>query len=439
MYSIDVQYSKSMISTVISTVYTTPDSMMNPSSDFNQNFKLNPTSPDTPYWIAIIEDSHFDNLIYLTKDITGKNWILYHQNPEWNSPVQHFKLVTHIRANQYFRDNQETLAKCFGHFTYNEMRMVHFQFVKTDHDQTIPPHCIGIDENATIMLDQAIQRYLVPHGTMQGEFRCRNFMVAIDNCFVFINPASILDFVFSTLVKSNNHTDVVDYVNILTNSAYYPLLYDLFDSCRREFETVRNQPPNAVYTRIFDSVKENDPDYYASSIDKFNRDITELFAELVNLPIEFTNRLREFYPIFISSIKKELAFELYLSYKRLSVYHDERTIIYKQFSSHPYITIYQKLDGIYKHNRQTDKKFRITRDIVFDLLHSNNIYSNKLQDLVISGIARRSELFEPMYELFIKRKNNLPNYSKEYYPYRIFYPYLFVMEHLIRHSQNSTV
>lgn len=249
---------------------------------------------------------------------------------------------------------------------------------------------------------------------------------------IHINSQSEFDMIMYIARYGN---DVRSCINLSQNMCTLnPLVKYVIFRINQCFKGLQLLNPKSDYTMIFNSIKDNDIEYYNLKMDGFKTSIMEIFAN----HCKSSDNDGTFLGAFIDTFKRELAIELSVVYHRLWHYPHERTALTNHYCNHPYIELIKMIED----------RFTSKNDGIFNFVNSQHAYDiltvipnqssqedYDLTKLIQNAITHRSELFNYAYDLYKKTTSDdiqpKVNTRNVYYPFKIFSPALYVMEHLL--------
>lgn len=273
------------------------------------------------------------------------------------------------------------------------------------------------------------------------------------NMFMTINPkinspGSGIDLIFYLISSTTSKQDIRKLTDKLLCTDFYentkPSMYDL----KNRFDFVHKLEPKKEYCEIYELFNKNDKEYFDSKLKQFQKSVINLFYRLeTSFGSNNTHHIgtgngdyslaqRYYVSCFVSEfsndLKKNLASELDAFYHRLRLFPNERKELYKYYGNHPYVKLIKTVHTNFQKNYT--KGDRITPERIYDMM-GVTISST----ILVEALTSRSELFVPVYNLFLKSKENniQPKFKTNYnyFPFKIFSTNLFVMENMLNNNK----
>lgn len=253
------------------------------------------------------------------------------------------------------------------------------------------------------------EAFVLQNGTVQ---KLKHFVMPEIN----LEPeTSAIDMIFHLFTNHINCKENRNEITIFASS--FPAHFKLFigDFCKR-LDALELTEPKRNYSQIFNEFSHNDKTYHENHMRVFQdktTDILELHKNNSDICVNVNQGIIVF-NTFENELFDDFILELFYLYRRFHRFPSDRRQIYTKHSSHAYVTILSRIHELRCHCYLTvDLAF--IKSVVIEMI-----------DTVKAAMRTRSELFQDMYELFKKSPN-----GRFYYPFKIFSPTLFVMEHLL--------
>lgn len=201
----------------------------------------------------------------------------------------------------------------------------------------------------------------------------------------------------------------------------------------KKIDNVKNNDSAKGYSDIFELFSINDTEYHANRSELFKIGCCNIFDTVKKLLEENNlNKIKQFLIHFMTTIRKKFTIELFIVFWRLKHYPEERQKVLKMYGNHPYIVLLSILNS-YRKERFCSQK--IVADFIFQGMSINSDFWN----ILLNAIKYRSDLFEYMYQLYLETEKKRDKSKKfkyeigtEYFPFKIYNNYLFVMENVLR-------
>ncbi|XWV25200.1 hypothetical protein QJ856_gp0572 [Tupanvirus deep ocean] len=260
----------------------------------------------------------------------------------------------------------------------------------------------------------------------------RNIIIPTRTGLVHINPQSDVEMIFSVMRIGKNKPQITDLVNVLVSNEYADNTQIVFDKLKLRFKMIQSMKPKTEYSKIYQLYDQHDKEYYNMKMQIFQKNVIDIFTKAIN---HDENNIGNFVSDFINSFKFDLAFELSIVYHRLRHFPQERVKLFRTYPNHPYVKLLKMIQDDYIKNHKRLRNF-INADIISKMFEVNNmIIHDEFYETIIQAVTRRSELFVFMYELYLESvANNVrPKYKTKYnyFPFKIFSPTLFAMDHML--------
>lgn len=241
-------------------------------------------------------------------------------------------------------------------------------------------------------------------------FEPNDYIMMTKYGLLHVNPPSEIDMMMSFLMYHTEKVSMKFFINRFFGMKNNPCIN--FLTKLKKLNTVH---PNNEYKNIFHLVQTHENAY-------FNRFMTHFQAEIVQL-INSTDTEWKQSQNFGKNLKKDFAYEITNLYHRLLLFPHEKEMLYQRYPHHPYIELLQMIFKTGCYHYESVYRF---------LEHSK---TRKFQLLLINAIGRRSKIFDFYYNLYLNSNRTkihlvYPD-TFNYFPFRIFSPYLFLMEHII--------
>ena len=386
---------------------------------------VNSSSKEVP----IILGKNKANLFYLTFDNVKNIWLFYHGNKQW-SEVEKYNTISTILQNEIgflFKTNSY-----YGAIINNMLEIIQYKNEK----QTWIANCfcdnyLNLNENILHTIESKPNSVEQIHKLYFLDDYSDLIFPTI-NGFVHFNSASYSDFIFTMLTSSTSINNTMQLINIFFSEQYYKNIIPAVLNFKTNLEMVYTLEPKKEYSQVYQLFDKYDKKYFDIIINTFQTDVMSIFN---NCKLAFdthsdTNSnnidIATFIGNFINRLKIDLSVELAIVYHRLRCFPYERTTLYKQFPNHPYIKL---LKIIHQYFIKTKKNICINEILN---MYNNNVFTN---NILTDAIASRNDLFVFMYELFLDTniRKIKPKYKFKYtyFPFKIFSPTLFIMEHML--------
>jgi hypothetical protein len=229
------------------------------------------------------------------------------------------------------------------------------------------------------------------------------------------NPSECIDFIFFILISGRSFSHIVELIGHWMSQTDYQYFVE-------NIKSIQSIKPKEQYSRIYNLYRNHDRKYFDRKMTNFQENVIRILNNFENLstdPFEISMAK------FIDRVKIDLSVELNTVYQRLRYFPQERNLLYRTYPDHPYVKLIKMI-----HIHYLDDK-RIVNINAMEILH----FFNKVDaNVLIDAVATRSELFEFMYERYLGTvaNNVAPKYNTKhnYFPFKVFSPILFLMEHL---------
>lgn len=377
-----------------------------------------------------------DNEILIIPKITKKNiclleyssngWIIYHALPDIE------KYTTNIKYNDL-----STECRHLAIITPDNLEIIQ----SINSEGYCHNYLLGIAKHYNPIKNIYYDKYFVTN----EKYICENIkpvknfndIVAFSETkgIIYLNSTDCFDLI-NCLLFTPSDSDLSYLVAVLVSESYRNVTCLAFQDFISKFIDIQNQNPLYRYTEIYHLYQEHDNEYFQKKIGIFQQQITNILENVKSIShTDLGTSITEF----IINCRRDFCIELSTLYHRYRHYVHEREYIYKKYPDHPYIKILKLL-----HQKYIETKEKITSDLIFDILFGNNSNSaryfhtysiyNEYSNLVISAIQNRSLVFHDAYKKYSESiecniaPKFLTNYN--YYPFKVFSPYLFIMEHL---------
>lgn len=384
-------YQPSIINSLVSICYSPKSTLMN-NTHLHTLLKIR-CSPNGK--IPLIPGAHISDLVYIVFNPDFKIWELYHRKLE--------NLMVFAKFNEIY-PILNTMNKYYAVVLNQNLKLI--QCTTSDGKVFIYDWCYDHEPNANI-LDSIIP-------TLGGGI-------------VHINPTSHIDLIFCIVKFSRGRDHTSEMMEILVSDEYYDHTSFAFENFRKNFEKIRDIDPMPAYKEIYKCFQKNDSEYFSRKIVEFQEQILEFFSEMNNAFRLRGSALADFMTSFIDKFKKDVVIEIYTLYNRFRNYVSERNVIYQL--DHPYVELLKMMDD-----------FNIgTESDVSNMIFFNDsfVVYDKLTSAILSAIKNRHGLLYLVYQEYWStvtsgpKAKNWATTKHNYYPFKIFSPSLFLMEHLL--------
>lgn len=254
---------------------------------------------------------------------------------------------------------------------------------------------------------------------------------------ILLNPKNCIDMIFTMMTKK--YSDIDKMFTILENPDYQnlmgPIFYELIDN----IGNLQYQNKPSKYITIFRLISENDHEYYGQKLPVFQNQCMKIFNHADEYIMSNNIRCTHLAD-FIKNIRKEICLELFHVYHRWRNFPSERLMIRKLFPDHPYIIL---INHIHNDLIIKNKNRFISPSLIENYLFENKKYFTVYDEniiLLLKALKYRNQLLEHAYKAYLNTKscNELPKYKNyylnmkhSYYPFKVFSPYIFLMDHLL--------
>ena len=355
------------------------------------------------------------NLVYLRFDTELNLWNMYHSNTDsqFNDIIQrefgHWSDIISKEDNYLgiVDNNSCFLIQCVFtppkqgyHFVYAFCR-----------------HCFDTDNK---------QMYTRSYGTdskldIYPMDNFSNIFIPNTDKIICLNSTSPLDLIFSSIHLGS-------YGQTICNALYY--VNRLSKNFRNELNIIHDMKPDNIYNQIYQYIYHNDCDYFKQKMANMKAEISKIFAQF-RIAFEIKPNIQtqtKFIANLVNNFRKELAIELCLVYHRFRHFPHERLSINQKYSHNPFI----KLVKLVHQNYLGSRKF-VRSDDIAQIFYGTMINSELIN--LREAIQKRQQLFVPLYLEYQNtiQKNIKPKYqiSYNYFPLKVFSPYLFIMGHWV--------
>ncbi|XWV26459.1 hypothetical protein QJ857_gp0610 [Tupanvirus soda lake] len=387
---------------------------------------------------TFVHGSNKDYLFYLVFDTKQNKWLFYHRNPFWEK-TKTIKSVMHMNDIKEYVESLiycDTIVKTYqymGFIVQNENNIDIINIINQEGNSIIANEIypIGISyvdfDNKTYHLN----------GTNPFFQNYSDMIIPTRTGLVHINPKSDVEMLLSVMRIGKSQSHVRDLVNVLVSKEYADNMQVVFYKLKMRFERIQSMRPKIEYSKIYQLFDEHDKEYYNMKMKTFQKSIIDTFQQAKNVfsLCSNNNDMGIFVSDFVNSFKFDLAFELSIVYHRLRHFPQERVKLYRKYPNHPYVKLLKMIQDIYVKNHKRSRNF-INVDIISKMLEKDNmIINDEFSEIIIQAVSRRSELFVYMYNLYLESvsKNVKPKYKTKYnyFPFKIFSPTLFAMDHML--------
>lgn len=257
--------------------------------------------------------------------------------------------------------------------------------------------------------------------------------------FMKINDPNHIQFILEILTNTNDKqpnflcsdNQENNFKHILTMTPFLTILNNL----ETEINRIKNSSPKHTFSKIHALLITDNKDFYLSKILIFQQNVSAIINLYISISNFSINNINKHLCDFIINFRKEFSIELCIIYHYLRVYPQERVRIYGKNANNSYIKLIKLIHRYYIQYKKSNKK-SVEIDDIIDIFTTNVMdkYCNITQ-LIKDAVSQRSYIILQLYESFVNVTNNKikPKYhtNNNYYPFKIFSPYLFIMEHIL--------
>ncbi|BCS83067.1 hypothetical protein QLL95_gp1056 [Cotonvirus japonicus] len=388
MYNID------NINKFIRLAYGTKQELMDEKSYLNELINFNGNNNK----INIVLDK--SDLIYLCFDYNINEWVI-NVSKNFNKNVYYCI----YDATKNLDKNLEYLA------------MINPETIKLNILYTI-----DYDEKYSLMYpcDYFVADYttdtIISRQRTYGYLSYENLLILTNTCIILLNSTSPLDMITSTVQISFNHNTIQQIINTISinNSS---LIKNILKKYTNNLIKLSYQKPDKNYTQIFNLIEDIQNDYFEKNIDIFNIHTTFILNR-------YPKKTQEEFYNFIDNVKNDFITEINSLYHRFRKYPQERHEMYNLFPNSGYTTIIKNIHKYYM-NHCKDNHTTIDCDKIKNMFENSFDENHNLISNIFCAIRTRSFYLKSMIHL-MRKSNDL------YFPFKIFSPYLFIMEHLMK-------
>ena len=471
-----ISYNPAVVKSIFSYAYSSKKELVNKKAKINELLSIQYLSYPNNYCVPVLPKKHINDFFYVIFNEEIGKWIFYHSNKSWTSYNKISKISNLLDTDPYLKKYLPDMMHCFGYIVDNSLQFIYFS---KKNDTSISPctmRCIPITSHyCYIDLKNNFLKTKVSHGYKETYIEsCSDLIVPLDKGMAHINSSSFIDLIFIIFKLSANNNDVDDFLEILTSKNYYDEINPAFQNFFDKLNLIRTTPPMDNYNLVYQLFSDHDKNYFDEKMTEFRENVLETFNKSTfqnSSPDEISlstkrqvmpeasipritlseNRqvmpeasipsITNFLSEFIGGFKRDISFELNTVYHRLRCFPQERIYLYEKFSSHPYIRLIKLIHQHFVCEKNKNDKYKITTENIYNFLTLNDktnlvIYDNRFITLM-DAVSRRNELFVEWYKLYL---NSIvggvqPKYKPSYYyfPFKLFYCRLFIMEHVMNH------
>lgn len=444
-----ISYNPAMVKSIFSYAYGSKKELMNKKAKINKLLSIQYLSYPNNYCVPILPKQYINDFFYIIYDEGLGKWIFYHSNKSWTSYNKISKLSNLLDTNPYLKKYLPDMIYCVGYLVDNSLQFIYFS-KKNGTSITscamqaaeITQRCIPITSHyCYIDLENNILKTKMHHGYSEKPLKYySDIIIPIDKGMAHINSSSFVDLVFTTFKISMNNKDVRNYLETFTSKNYYEEICPAFQNFFDKLNLIRTAPPINNYNLVYQLFNDTDKNYFDTKMSEFQKNGSEIFNNAASQisPDEIANFLSEF----IGGFKMDISFELNTVYHRLRCFPQERIFMYEKFQSHPYIRLIKLIHQHFLSERRKNDRYKITTENIYDFLTVNDksnlvIYDDRFITLM-EAVSRRNELFVVWYKLYLNSviDDVQPKYKPSYFyfPFKLFYCRLFIMEHILNHQ-----
>lgn len=427
-----ISYNPAVIKSIFSYAYSSKKELMNKKTKINELLSIQYLSHPNNYCIPVLPEKHINDFFAVIFNEELGKWIFYHSNKSWTNFNKISEIANLLDTDSYLKKYLPDMMYCFGYIVNNSLQFMYFS-KKNDTSIPIASHYCYIDLSTNILKTKIGCGY-----TAKFVESYSDLIVPTNKGMAHINSSSFTDLVFITFKISTNSQDVRDFLEIFTSKNYYDEIYPAFQNFFDKLNLIRTAPPMNNYNLVYQLFSDTDKNYFDTKMSEFQENVLDTFNRATcQTPDEITNFLSEF----IGGLKMDISFELNTVYHRLRCFPQERIFLYERFSSHPYIRLIKLIHQHFVNEKVKNDKYRISTETIYNFLTLNDrnnliIYDDKFITLM-EAISRRNELFVEWYKLYLNSvvDDIQPKYKPSYYyfPFKLFYCRLFIMEHILNH------
>ncbi|AYV85276.1 MAG: hypothetical protein Satyrvirus9_2 [Satyrvirus sp.] len=366
----------------------------------------------TSQHIPIVTNVNKSNLVYFKYDLEKKLWKLFYdnQNEFLADLYDEFQIIESRleKQNKYFAimvdGHLQLLKYVTPHKDVYYYNFFHSYFDIKNRKIVLNTFCRESDLYVSIIY--SIEEFV-------DQFN--DIMIPTKESIICLNPTSYTDSIFAVAKISQNATD-----------KFTPKIIQNFKTV---FGMVKNLSPIQEYKQIYYYFSINDKEYYSTKIVKFQTELLEIFKKFD--ACDKLDDQKAFITKFVADFKRDFLIELSIIYHRLRHFPHERIHIYREYGRHPVIKlikmVHEKYGGNYITIDNISKLFNCNSGTIFE-------YDN-FTTAFVNAAKYRSSIFVPMYFEFFNslKKGTKPKYNTKYnyFPFKIFSPNIFIMEHML--------
>lgn len=444
-----ISYNPAVLRSIFSYAYSSQKQLLNKNSQINELLSIKFLSGSYANCIPVLPKENLKNIFYLFFNPDSFKWIFYHCNDKWNNYAEIKKILFLLDDNSYLTKYLDTMVYAIGYVCSNKIHFISLE----GHNGAIPI----VSYSCYADLENNILYKKIKPTVTTSIFQNSNIYMAeelvtytdiltpVNGGIAHINSGLAKDLIFITFKISSHSKYVRECLEILTSKNYYGELYPALGDLTDRLLSVITGPPKDNYNSVYQLFRANDGEYFNTKMGQFQHDVLQIFNKINilradNSPVEYCNFISDF----IAGFKKDICFELNTVYHRLRCFPQERIKIYKKFPNHPYIKLCKLIHQYFVEQRAINKSYKITTQNIYNFLTKNDktnliIYDDQLI-ILINAIKNRSSLFVPWYKIYLNsvRENIKPKFTVNkssnphyYYPFKVFYARLFIMEHFL--------
>lgn len=398
---VSIEFDSSHIDRFIKIVYGTKNELIDSDSYLRKFIEFNGTDG----CINIIKNKY--ELIYFR--FVNEKWTFYGDRKFLPKKWQ-LKLFQPILVNL-----DKNLAYLGAYFNGN-LRIIYTEDIDGRISTMYPcDYCVANFKNNT-------QTNIINGYYYQKPLEYKDILMITNKGIVYFNSSSCIDMIIS-LLKLN-------LVGIETSSVISVLPKNIMDIIIKDFDSRKNSlllnKPNNLYSNIFNQIKINDNDFYCKKITIFNNKIIEILA--LNCAPNYQSIIN-----FVDNLKNDFITELQQLYRWFRKHPVEKKLVFSTYNDHGYTVLlnkmHQKISSL--EDEKILNKFWIPQKKIIDMFNENiDVYNNIgfTMDLV-SAIKYRSQFANIVYHIFTLSNKKIE--KNNFYPFKIFSPYLFILEHIL--------
>ena len=438
-------YSPSIINSYISYIYTSREELDINSENCIFNYVpfylYDEGQTDKNIDIQIIPDIDINHICVVMFDTNMNMWKIYHGEIKLQIEDINFSLclanfsVNLAKDSIYLAVLYKNSVYCIQSINKNG-KIDNFWFPESYYYDA---------KNSSIYQKQYLSdhsnKYIVSNQRLFSKF---NNIIALgkEKGLIYLNPANSIDLIFC-LISAPTTNYIEEISTILASKIYKESTFHAFEDFIDKILLMKSINPKPGYGIVHKYFHKNDKIYFENKIKTFQKNVMDILEHIKCISY---SDLAPFIAKFVSNLKQDICLELSIVYHRFRHFPKEREIIYHKYGNNSYVKILKYIHQKYLEKYKCTGAF-IDPTIISDILFSPSIDKttgrksdpyiiyNERTSLLVDALQHRSELFGSEYELFLNsQKNNIkPKYKTKYnyYPFKIFSPNLFIMEHLL--------